>query len=170
MLLHSLIQGTSMCHMIFWDQRDVLFSQKKTAKNGNTPWHNLSFNSNLKELKVFIHISPCFYQSEFVPLQALSSAAFFCRGKLVILYYCPLIVCQTLLFLYTQIYAVNIYICFQQAGIIPNYHNDIMSTITRCAFGLSGNASKLVICPDKSPSLTGEKFAERCCNAIIQEK
>ena len=45
-----------------------------------------------------------------------------------------------------------------------------MSTITRCAFGLSGNASKLVICPDKSPSLTGEQFAERCCNAIIQEK
>ena len=35
-----------------------------------------------------LHVSSCLYQSGFVPLQALSTVAFFCRGKLVIIIVC----------------------------------------------------------------------------------
>ena len=34
--------------VIFWKTRELYFSQK----SGKAPWHNLSYNLNLKDLKV----------------------------------------------------------------------------------------------------------------------
>ena len=85
-LLHRVLQ----CVILSFRTRGAYYYHRKAAKNGNTPCHSLSFNRYLKELKVIIHVSPCLYQSGFVALQALSTAAFFCHGKLVIPFYCLL--------------------------------------------------------------------------------
>ena len=66
------------CVILSFGTKGAYYSHRKTAKNGSTPWHSLSFNSNLKELKVLIHVSPCLFMSLSKRICSFTSS-FYCR-------------------------------------------------------------------------------------------
>ena len=66
------------CVILPFGTKGAYYSHRKTAKNGNTSWHSSSFNSNSKELKVLIHVSPCPFMSLSKRICSFTSS-FYCR-------------------------------------------------------------------------------------------
>ena len=73
----SLLYRGLQCVILSFGTKGAYYSHRKTAKNGNTAWHSLSFNSNLKVLKVLIHVSPCLFMSLSKQIFSLTSS-FYC--------------------------------------------------------------------------------------------